>query len=142
MFCHQENTKELERRSQAAATVNTEPSKTIQGPALEADINWIAKAYGLTGKKLPIPPEIFDPRHYIDQGDAPPDLQSALNLVRDAEHQFMQLPATLRRRFDDSPAVLWDWLQSPENGKEAVTLGLLKEIAPEPPPAPPAPASA
>lgn len=131
--------KELEKRSLASATLNTEPSKAIQGPALEADINYIAKSYGLSGKNMPVPPEIFDPRFYIDQGDAPPDLQTALNLVRDAENQFMHLPAGLRRKFDDSPAVLWDWLQIPQNHKEAVTLGLLKEITPEAPAAPPAP---
>lgn len=125
--------KERERRSREAAQVNDEPSKTLQAPAHEADINNIAKAYGLTGKRLPIPPEIFDPRHYADLSEAP-SLQEALNLVREAESQFMRLPPDLRRMFHDSPAVLWDFVQNPANAEKAVELGLLVPREPNAPP--------
>lgn len=128
--------KALERRSRSAHTINDGPDKTVQGPAVEANINYIAKAYGLTGKNMPIPPEVFDPRHYQDTGELPGDLQSAMNLVQIATEQFMHLPADLRRKFNDSPGVLWDWLHNPVNAKEALDLGLLKEDAPAAPPAP------
>lgn len=135
-YTSSEDHKALEKRSLAAATVNDEPSKTVQGPALEADVNFIAKTYGLTGKNLPLPPEIFDPRHYRDETEAPESLQQAIEFVRDAERQFATLPANLRARFSHSPGILWDWLQDARNHPEAVTLGLLVDRTPAPPPSP------
>lgn len=126
----QTDRKALEARSRECATVNVEPSKTQQGAAHDADINNIAKSFGLSRGPMPIPAEVFDPAHYIDQEGAPPDLASALNLVREAEQAFARLPADLRRRFADSPAVMWEWLQEPAHAQEAVELGLL--VAREP----------
>lgn len=112
----------------STASVNDEPSKTLQGPALEADINYIVKTYGLNTTQ--VPPEVYDPRYYGDLSDVP-DLQTALNRVREAEEHFMKLPPELRARFHDSPGVLWDFVNDPRNGEEAVRLGLLKQIVPE-----------
>lgn len=134
---HQSDIKEREKRSLAAAQVNTEPSKTNQAAAADADINNIAKAYGLGRGPLPIPPEIFDPRHYADLSEVP-DLREALDLVREAERQFMQLPPDLRRMFHDSPAILWDWVNDPINADKAVELGLLARMPDPAPIVPPA----
>lgn len=139
IYTSPEDTKALEKRSLASHQSNTEPSKTVQGPAQEADTNYIAKAYGLTGKHMPVPPEIFDPRHYREDGDIPVDLHSAMNLVLDAQRQFDALPADLRAKFNHSPGILWDWLQNPANGPEAVQLGLLVDPTPKAPPSPPEP---
>lgn len=121
--------KACEAASLASAQANDQPSKTLQGPALEADINFIAKTYGLTPANY-MPPEVYDPRYYGDMTDIP-DLQTALDRIRDANEHFMQLPANLRRRFNDSPGYLWEFLQDPNNLKEAVQLGILKEMPPE-----------
>lgn len=122
----------LEARSLACQQANTEPSKTLQGPTHECDINNIAKAYGLTGKNMIVPPEVFDPIHYQDLSEVP-DLQTMLNLVKTAEQQFMQLPAEMRRQFHDSPAVLWDFVNDPRNADQAVEMGLLKRRENVPP---------
>lgn len=120
-----------ERISRETATVNSEPSLTIQGPAAEADINYIAKAYGLTASgKLPVPAEAFDPRYYGDMSEAPRDLQSALELVRDAEKKFSMLPAEVRNRFNHNPAALWSFVQDPANREEAIKLGIMREAPP------------
>lgn len=129
IYASQDDRKLLERRSLDAAQHNTEPSKTQQGPAHDCDINNIAKAFGLSGKNAFVPPEVFDPQYYADLSEAP-DLQTALNLVRDAENQFMRLPAELRRRFNDSPVTLWNFVQDPANAQMAVELGLLKAPPP------------
>lgn len=124
---------ELERRSLDSHYASTDPSMTLQGPAHDADINTIAKVYGLNRGVMPIPPEIFDPANYADHSEVP-DLQGALNLVLEADRQFMRLPPDLRRRFDDNPAVLWNFVNDPRNADEAVKLGLLKRreiVAPE-----------
>lgn len=120
----------LERRSLEAAQVNLEPSLTLQGPAHDADINVIARSFGLGRGPMPVPPEVFDPRHYGDMSEVP-SLQEALDLVREAENSFMRLPPELRKRFNDAPAALWEFVQDPNNWPEAVRLGLLKEMAPE-----------
>ncbi|QXP44219.1 MAG: internal scaffolding protein [Arizlama microvirus] len=123
-YRRQDDQKAAEAASIACSTVNDEPSKTLQGPTAEADINNIAKAFGLTGRNMPIPAEVYDPRYYGDLSEVP-DLQTALNIVREAENKFMHLPADLRRKFHDSPGVLWDFVNDPRNAEEAVTLGLL-----------------
>lgn len=126
----QTDQKALERRSQETATRNTEPSKTIQGAAHDADINNIAKSFGLGRGPMPIPAEIFDPANYLDLEEAPESLHDAMQRVREAESAFMRLPAELRRRFADDPGNLWEFLQNPANAQEAVDLGLL--VAREP----------
>ncbi|WNK15122.1 MAG: internal scaffolding protein [Microvirus sp.] len=103
-----------------------DPSMTQQHFTEDADVNVIARRFGLdkTGVKLPIVPT--DPRYYGDFSE-PMDLRTALDRVRDAENRFMDLPAKLRARFNNKPAELWTFINDPDNGPEAIKLGLLKE---------------
>lgn len=117
----------------ACATINNEPSLTQQHFAENADINILVKRLGL--EDAPLPVEAFDPSYYGDFTQVP-DLRTALDLVRDAENRFMELPARLRSKFDNSSAKLWSWIQDPDNGPEAVRLGLLQEPKREPEKAP------
>lgn len=127
-----------DKASREAATVNTEPSKTLQGPAHDADINTIAKAYGLTNPaNMPLPEQLHDPRYYGDMTELPETLGEAMELVAEASQRFQNLPADIRSRFNHNPAFLWDFLQDSRNHAEAVQLGLLVD----PNPAPPAPPS-
>lgn len=132
---YQDDVEGFERASHVAAFRDDSPSLTHQGPAAECDINMIAKAYGLTaGSKMPVPAEALDPRFYGDLSQAPESLQDALELVRDAEAKFQRLPADVRAMFNHAPGVMWDWLQDPANGPEAVKLGLLVDLKPVTPP--------
>lgn len=64
------------------------------------------------------------------------DFQSAMNLVVDAQHQFSQLPARIKNRFDNNPQRLLEFLNDPENREEAE---FLKLVQPRPTPEAPAP---
>lgn len=113
---------EADEVARAKTTLSTfEPSITLQAPAQDADLNILAKRYGLD--RAQIPPAVFDPRYYGDVGDL--DLRTALDRVRDAQERFQALPARLRERFANDPARLWSFVSNPENTEEAVQLGLL-----------------
>lgn len=118
-----------ELEGQLAGTVNHEPSLTQQSFKDDADINVLVRRFGLD--HVAIPPYADDARYYGDFTNVP-DLRTALDLVRDAENRFMDLDAKLRAKFDNNPAKLWHWINDPDNGPEAVRLGLLR--APENPP--------
>lgn len=61
------------------------------------------------------------------------DLQDMLDQTAKARDLFMRLPATVRAKFDNAPAKLYDYLRNEDNYDEAVKLGIL-ERAPEPKP--------
>lgn len=119
------------------ATINCQDeSLTMQSFAEDADLNVIAKRFGLD--KTGIPVGEFDPNSYGDFTDVP-DLRTALDIIRDAKHKFMELPPKLRARFHNDPSELWDFVRDPENGDEAVRLGLLLRPETQQAPAQPAP---
>lgn len=130
---HQYDQERDELEGAACILVNNEPSLTQQHFAENADINVLVKRLGL--EDAPLPVEALDPRYYGDFTEVP-DLRTALDLVRDAENRFMELPARLRAKFDNSSAKLWSWIHDPDNGPEAVRLGLLAEPKREPETAP------
>lgn len=117
--------------------VSYPPSMTKQEFAAETDINNIIKAfqphtmqalmqaYSTAGRFEDLPDEL--------------DLQSALNVVEQAETAFMALPSKVRDRFHNEPGQFLAFMADPANEKEARELGLLN-ARPEVPPAPPPPA--
>lgn len=68
---------------------------------------------------------------YGDFTMIPTDLRDCLNTVRQADELFMSMDAVVRRRFENDPVKLLDFLNDPKNREEAVSLGLVK--APEAP---------
>lgn len=119
---------DVEADEKAAAecmVANTEPTLTQQQFAEDADINVLARRFGLD--KVAIPAAPLDPSFYGDFTEVP-DLRTAMDLVNEATNRFMDLPAKLRERFDNNPAKLWHFVNDPENGPEAVRLGLLKQV--------------
>lgn len=111
------------------------PSMTIQSARDDCDINILAKRFGLDKVNLPVIP--VDPRFYGDLSDAPEDLRTVLDIVKDAQDKFAALPAEMRARFHNDPAEFHAFVMDPKNDAEAVRMGVLK--APESPPAPPVP---
>lgn len=119
--------------SDQTATVNNEPSLTRQEFAADADINVIIERMGL-GYEMPvntIPPMDGD---FTDL----PDFTAATQMIRRAQEVFNALPAKIRNRFENDPQKYIDFFQDPENGLEAIKLGLVKPPLPvDTPPAPP-----
>lgn len=126
---HQYDRERDELEGELAATTFEADGLTHQSFAEDADINVLAKRFGLDKATMPVAP--IDPRYYGDFSDVP-DLRTALDLVRDAENRFMDLPAPLRAKFDNSPAKMWRFVNDPDNAHEAVRLGLLRAPDPEP----------
>lgn len=101
----------------------------------ECDINRILARYDES------PPRPWQGRappvlHYGDFAEAP-DFLSAQLLVKQAEEQFLSLPATVRDRFGHSAENFLRFVHDPANKDEARKLGLLKAEVEVPPPAPP-----
>jgi len=79
---------------------------------------------------------------YGDFTQIPTDLRECLLQVRKADAAFMSLDAAVRRRFENDPVLLLDFLNDPKNRDEAIKLGLVAapEVTVPPvvePPAPP-----
>lgn len=118
--------------SDATALDTGDETPVVQSAAEDADINNIVRRFGLTGQAPQFNREPF----YGDFTEVP-DFQSALDRMREAERSFNDLSADVRRRFDNEPAKLWEYLHSEFDEKklaEARELGLVDRE--EAPPAP------
>lgn len=113
------------KRSDAAMTVNNEPSMTRQEFTAACDVNNILRKYMKNGVN---PFVITQDARYGDFASLPGSYSEAIAFVNDAEDQFMQLPAALRARFSNDPGLLLDFLNDPQNAKEAVELGLMESV--------------
>lgn len=115
---------ENEKHGLAAALRCEDPSLTVQSFTEDADINVLAKRFGITDIPLTtIGDDLIDTTQF-------PDLREILEARRAAANGFAALPIKIRKRFRNSPEELWNFLQDPENADEAVRLGLLKKLTP------------
>ena len=87
----------------------------------ECDINVLVERYGITGE-LPV-----GDRRPIDAADFTEvtDYQTALNQLITAQNAFMDLPAKVRKEFDNDPAKLLEFLNDSNNKDEAIRLGII-----------------
>ena len=107
-----------------------DPSLTQQHQAVDADINVIVNRYMKSGT-LPVVNNL--PTYGDFSGVS--DYREALELVRDAEKQFMSLPAAARAAFDHNPANLLDFLSVERTSQELSDIGLREpDIIPTPTP--------
>lgn len=111
---------------------SVEPSLTRQEFAAECDINNIMAQYNTTGF-LPNNLNSRDPQ-YLDVSNTPTRLQDALELVKEAQTAFMQLPAAIRREMDNDPVKFVAWAQDPANADTMRKYGLREPLPVEPPP--------
>lgn len=99
----------------------------------ECDINVIVHRFGLTGE---LPQGLRLPTYGDYTGIF--DFQTAMNAIREANVNFMQLPAEIRARFDNDPQKYLQFCEEavqadPKSAKhmEAVELGLITPHVPE-----------
>jgi phage internal scaffolding protein len=85
----------------------------------EADINTIVDRFMKTG----VMPSPVNMPQFVDY-EGVFDFQSAMNVVRAADENFMRLDAKVRARFNNSPQEFLEFFSNPENVEEAVRLGL------------------
>lgn len=106
------------------------PSMTREEFAAECDINTIMKKYAVTGVVGHVNP--VQPR-FIDAVGVP-DLMTALNTMSDAQQAFMQLPAVVRREFDNDAMEFVKFASESENLPKLRQWGLAApEKAPDAP---------
>jgi len=110
-------------------TVNEEPSLTDGSQLQDTDVNVIMNRVLKTRDE-----SILKQRQgqYADVSQIP-NLGEAMMQVKEAEDAFSSLPASIRRRFGNSPVEMVSFLQDPQNDPEAIRLGL-KNHKPVPPP--------
>jgi len=85
----------------------------------DSDINTIVDRFMKTGH---LPDPVSMPQ-YIDY-EGVFDFQSAMNVVRQADENFMRMDAKVRARFNNSPQEFLQFFADPANQAEAVRLGL------------------
>lgn len=107
-------------RPEDPGIVFTMPTMAQQHFKDECDINWIMDRYTKTGLLPENRPDFF----YGDVSDGL-TYQEALDFLNTAQGDFDSLPAKLRKRFDNDPGQLLDFLADPANKEEAIRLGLV-----------------
>ena len=102
----------------------------------ESDINTIVDRFMKTGH---LPDPVSMPQYVDYEGVF--DFQSAMNVVRQADENFMRMDAKVRSRFHNSPQEFLEFFANPDNMGEAVRLGLAVPQAKESPSADVVPAA-
>lgn len=102
------------------ATVNLEPSLTLQAPGPDTDINMIARRYQLTGE-MPVRRELGE----YGEFDEDMDFQTLLHQVKAGEAAFAAVPSSIRSKFGNDPGVFLEWIHDDANYGEAEALGLV-----------------
>lgn len=108
-------------------THNYEPSRTQQQFKEQHDINNIMKKYqkaGIGYNHLPAPSGAYGDFSKLKT------YQESVQAALDANAAFMTLPSTIRKRFDNDPQALFDFLNDKKNREEAIALGLIDKPAP------------
>lgn len=98
-----------------------EPTLAQQQFKDETDINNILRQFNITGQ---LPESTLPPKYGDFSGIS--DYKTALDRVIAADEEFMNLPATLRARFNNDAAELIEFLNNDQNRLEAEKLGLIE----------------
>ena len=120
---------DVDEASNESGLLCPEPTLAQQHSAEECDINYIVERFGVTGQL----PSYNGPMPTYGDFTGLTDYRNALEAVLKADEAFMSLPAIVRERFDNDPALFVDFCSSndPADRSLAIELGLI------PPPAKP-----
>lgn len=108
------------RGGRRVITINDEPTKTQTQFKDETDVNIIMRKYRSTGQITHLSNK---QGMYIDTENMS-SYQEALHTVMKSRETFMQLPSEIRKRFQNDPQQLIDFLGNQENYEESIKLGL------------------
>jgi len=111
-----------DKNSDRSKFIFTKPSRTQQQFRAECDINTILERFNVTGQ---LPVGSVQPQYGDFSGIT--DYQSALNAVMSAQDSFLELPAKIRARFDNDPALFVEFASDEANREELKAMGLLRQ---------------
>lgn len=105
----------------------TDLTRTQQQFKDECDINGIVERFGITGQlpnnlRMPIQDEFIETMDY----------QTALNKLMEADDAFMQLPANVRKEFQNDAGRFVEFASNPDNLEKCREWGLAMPAAREP----------
>lgn len=125
VFLRTEFNYDMDEVSEVSGLRCEDDSLAVQSSKDECDINTIVRNFGLTGQlpdnvKVPISGDFVDVTDY----------QSSLNAVIAADRAFMELPSSIRKRFDHDPQKLMDFVADAGNREAAIELGLIPKPVP------------
>lgn len=104
--------------------INTKPSRTKQSDLQDSDINVIVNRFMKTGQlpQVERPPMSGDFQLIGDYSDA-------MQLVLQAQRSFDNLPAKVRQKFDNDPALFLAYMEGSPSVAELKEMGIgLKEV--------------
>lgn len=101
---------------------------TKQAQKAECDINNIMAKYAKTGLLSHVSKYNGEYSDVVGIGD----YRDCLDTIQNAKEAFSSLPAQMRKRFLNDPAVFLDFVEDPKNAEEMVTLGLAVRKAEKP----------
>lgn len=130
--------KVVEKRSNGTRrvfTVNNEPSMADQQFQKDCDVNEIVRKYR---KGIPVTHIRRVGGVFADVSEVT-DLLDAYGAIERAGDAFMTLPAIVRKRFDNDPIKLQQFVLDPRNVEEAIELGLMERVVPPKAPVEPGP---
>ena len=96
------------------------PSLTKQAHKDECDVGLILKKYSHTGAIQHCKP----PGQYFDASSSM-DFHSAMDFIMQAKDDFLSIPSSIRKKFDNDPGNFIKWLADEANHDEAVQLGFI-----------------
>lgn len=131
VFVRSEFNYDMDAATRESALECKDESLAQQSSLAETDINTIVERFGLTGQ---LPTGVVVPA-YADFENVV-DFRSALDVVVSGREAFMEMPADVRKRFANDPALFLEFVHDPANYDEAVKLGI---AMPEPKPVKPEP---
>ena len=97
-------------------------SLTQQSHAAAADVRNIIKQYDRTGLIANVNKGIAQYGDYSEINE----YSVALNMVRQADENFQQLPSEIRHQFDNNAGVFFEFATDPKNKEEMIKMGLAK----------------
>lgn len=113
--------------SKRVQTINTEPSKTQQQFKNDVNVNNIMKKYHATGQITHL-----NNRQgaYADISNAQ-DYFTSLTTIKQAGEAFDQLPSGIRKKFNNDPGELLEFIHNPNNFDECVEMGIFDPKQPK-----------
>jgi phage internal scaffolding protein len=58
------------------------------------------------------------------------DYREALDLVKNAQDEFMTIPSDIRKQFDNNPGKFFEFVSDPDNKDELIQMGFIEEAQP------------